>query len=487
MQNKNYVVFLIFQFQWSAHKIYTIFKKYGRIEFVEKRGYNHHYRLGYWNIQFESAQVTIQLLTKRQMVIDNIKINIDIPIFDRNLIDSKPFIAVICEILLQPPDEESPTNICNALNDDCLRKIFKKLDLVDICSVADVCLRFNRIAKEIPVLKYRNNEFSFEYLYRNYYTLAQIEDFLRKFGSLITWISTTKDDWYPNSIIVLGMCNEYCVNVNQIEYSIRESTEFMRDRNSTGVQLFNEIFTLLSRLKKLKVSIERSCIHTKIFDYITEHGSNIQELDFGRCVFLVRTFEQDIIRLSQLNNLKKFSCSFRRCSIAPLMQAFASQNVPIECLDVNEGIIDNDAIQFISQIKTISKLHFARSINLNDKHLIDLACNLPNLVNLSIFKRCTSPTQTEITINGIKKLLQHGNQLSKLILDEPIKRINDFDEIMRIIKSRNNGIKLNIELHSIVEKNIPAKKLSKIDLYFFQQVPQALLDKYSDYLTVNIY
>lgn len=34
------------------------------------------------------------------------------------------------------------------LNDDCLREVFGALEVLDLCSVADVCLRFRRIAQE---------------------------------------------------------------------------------------------------------------------------------------------------------------------------------------------------------------------------------------------------------------------------------------------------------------------------------------------------
>lgn len=55
----------------------------------------------------------------------------------------------IDEILLQAPDESSPKNIVNTLNDDCLTEIFTYLSFQDQCSVLGVCVRFNRIAKQL--------------------------------------------------------------------------------------------------------------------------------------------------------------------------------------------------------------------------------------------------------------------------------------------------------------------------------------------------
>lgn len=53
-----------------------------------------------------------------------------------------------------PPGQDSPKNILNILNNDCLQAIFRKLNGVrDIYSVAHVCTRFQQIAIECSTIE----------------------------------------------------------------------------------------------------------------------------------------------------------------------------------------------------------------------------------------------------------------------------------------------------------------------------------------------
>ena len=59
-----------------------------------------------------------------------------------------------------PPDQDSPTHILNALNDDCLQKVFKHLNANDLSSAAEVCVRFNQQVKCTFAQKYENMNLS---------------------------------------------------------------------------------------------------------------------------------------------------------------------------------------------------------------------------------------------------------------------------------------------------------------------------------------
>lgn len=96
-------------------------------------------------------------------------------------------------------------------------------------------------------------------------------------------------------------------------------------------------------------------------------------------------------------------------------------------------------MKFIIRMKQINSLE-VYSINLLDKHLIDIVKNLPNLTKIGI-------NNEGITMAGIMAMLQHANQLSTLRLQYGgiIVEAN-FIKIVQIIKNRNNGIILNIIL-----------------------------------------
>lgn len=61
------------------------------------------------------------------------------------------------------------------------------------------------------IIAYANN---CNYFRSSYYTLANIEDYLRKFGSLFTSISTKFDDKKYTSVILR---NDRCKNIKEIE------------------------------------------------------------------------------------------------------------------------------------------------------------------------------------------------------------------------------------------------------------------------------
>lgn len=460
-------------------------KQLGRVEFLAKGQLLKPY-FPNWKVQFESAQVAGELLSKRYVVIEE-AVKIDIPCIERNIDDGPVETANINDLLLDPPDQTSEKNILNALNDNCLRRIFKKLNLLDISSVAVVCLRFNKIAKEFSASKYRDEKLNCNLFHSNYYTLATIEDCFRKFGSLFTSISTKYDDKDYKSVILLGMIDEYCKNIKEIEIEMDTDYYSMKNiRFLAGIGSDNELIPLLSRLEKLRIfkKIETGRLYhsVKIFDLIAQNSLNIQELDFSGITFyftnphFVLYFDNSepskLAVLSQLKNLKKLIIGFYCSPIASHMQALSSNNMPIEILGVIDGEFDNDAIKFISEMKSITTLELTRPYNLNDEHLTELAQNLPNLNNIKIFKQVpiiaegsryydfNSFYKINITLNGIKKMLEHANQLSILTLDDAFEP-NDHMEIENIIQNRTNHIKLDIIIqNSTVDVSVNSQKYS---------------------------
>lgn len=260
-----------------------------------------------WCIQFSSARVAAELIAKGQIIIEHIKMNVkkgkeyteDVFDFTKKLYDT----------LLQPPDEESPKNIYNALNDDCLREVFKKLHLLDLSSVADVCVRFNGIAKEIFRSKSKDEMFNLKNLNRRVDmrvrsvkpTLPQIDDFLRNFGSSITSIK----EYSKYSDIIMPLVNKYCVKLEEIKMY-----------GHTNDQTLIELISLFARLKKLKVFCGSSNVGSifrskNIFCFISQYFSNIEELRFCTTEDFYCNpddFLENIVYLSQLEKMKSCIC-----------------------------------------------------------------------------------------------------------------------------------------------------------------------------------
>lgn len=57
-------------------------------------------------------------------------------------------IDVQTDPLSKPLDQSSEMHILNAINDDCLKEVFKYLPLQDLCNAAEVCVRFKQNANE---------------------------------------------------------------------------------------------------------------------------------------------------------------------------------------------------------------------------------------------------------------------------------------------------------------------------------------------------
>lgn len=87
--------------------------------------------------------------------------------------------------------------LLTVLNDDCLRHIFRQFScLVDFCSIANVCLKFNEIAREVFSLKIKKKKIRFcdlDVVWKGCITLPQIKYFFENFAASVTWIEYDSD------------------------------------------------------------------------------------------------------------------------------------------------------------------------------------------------------------------------------------------------------------------------------------------------------
>lgn len=90
-----------------------------------------------------------------------------------------------------PAEPDSPLNILNMMNDDCLKEIFERLPLRDLCSMADTCETFRRIAKEIFVVQFAKLKDEVKWL-----KFWQVESLFRNFGNQITEFAYDFDQFH---------------------------------------------------------------------------------------------------------------------------------------------------------------------------------------------------------------------------------------------------------------------------------------------------
>lgn len=115
------------------------------------------------------------------------------------------------------PDPESPGNILNVLNDDCLRTIFEstQLNLMDLGSIASVCKRFKRVARQVIDTIMQKKDHEPYKLNACGVILCRVESFIEHVGSFYPKIqlSSRRD-------LLCAFYRKYCKKVNELHISI---------------------------------------------------------------------------------------------------------------------------------------------------------------------------------------------------------------------------------------------------------------------------
>lgn len=500
-----------FQFYYNQH---AVFEKFGKLRFVgiDERRSEDHSIVGFVEFEEEYNSVAENLLSKGYMEIEDKKYRVKS--YNDYIQDSKQVSTTTIRLndteddqLLHPPDQDSPKHILNVLNDDCLSAIFEKLHFSTLIAVANVCIRFNGIAKNAFSSKYKFRKINILDLEWNRQpTLSQVNRFLNEFGSSITSLSLLKRSVgrysrrdIKDTDIVLKMINTYCTSLNELEFDSLEVHE----------QTLYKIRGLLERLEILRVyhlktasifDIISNCSELKILDmhfshYIREDGHfilpntvhkflvevNIRipwecehfyskaiqrftELNSKlKILKLWLAFKLVMKNLSKLNELNEFDIILEHSNFPPvIMKTLSSPNVQIENLKLfianwpPKAGMDYNLIETLSKFPNITEIRIRFVHSLTSDVLILLLKKLPNIKTLS-FNLYRLEDFHVISKNEcfiIKSILQHAMQLSKLtFMTEnthvpfecyPIGNAEYYD-ILKSVETRRNGIKLTIE------------------------------------------
>lgn len=129
--------------------------------------------------------------------------------------------AYIDTIRRTAPNEDSPDHILNTLSDDCLIDTFYYFNLHDLCTMANVCERFNEIAIKVFCATYKKRaDILYDLICQNReptsLSLAQIEIFIKTFGHEMNAFET-------RDLLELGMCAEHCTKLNILDLYVGSS------------------------------------------------------------------------------------------------------------------------------------------------------------------------------------------------------------------------------------------------------------------------
>lgn len=429
----------------------------------------------------------------------------------------------VMDLLQQPPKHDSPANILNVLNDDCIREILKKLHFSTLNSVVNVCIRFNYIAKEAFLSKYQSKQISISDLEWNRQpTLSQVNNFLCEFGSSISSLSLLKRELFrhvdkniKDTDVQLKMINKYCKKLTELAFSCLEVHEhtlyeirgvlkrlkILRIENITSTSFF-DIISVCSELEILEMHFEYQGNSTfilpnttfpKLFEVVFSYKWDTNFAPILRFIELHPTLK--ILKMSikstdwvgnvlgGLNELNELKISYSYEFSPHITQALSALNVQMK-LDLWNVLFRNNFISTISEFRNITEFRIQRFFNLNIDKLVLLLKNLPNIKRLHFdlyqLEDFDAIEKNEIFV--IKKIVQHANQLSELILHSTsVKRMGPFrqypiddlkyHEILESVENRISDIKLTIEFIFIVDLRSEYSSCSQ-SIFILNMVPK---------------
>lgn len=368
--------------------------------------------------------------------------------------------ASFAKSLLIAPDQSDCNHILNVLNDDCLYEVFKPLHLLDLCAVANVCVRFRHIAQSVFQLKYANFHFNLNrlrYSYDSYVTLNQMDLCLRLFGEQITRMDV---DCVLHEDVILGMISEYCPNLKVLEFdgstislgTVQALRPLIATLDAFHLNCLDErttqLFASNCAFQRLFLRNSSGIAPLPVMRFaqmieITLSDLHLKEPEISKFLELNRQIRKLEIIGGQVNDFKIISCSprhlqhleelklsfdcplgsslihwndFRRLRVLELtgkdfpitaiLGALHYAAAPLERLKLRyTRILHPNFIDFLCRMKSIIDLEFITNAgHLNDSQLISIAQNLPNLQHLVVNSKL-------ITTDGIRQMLKYADRL----------------------------------------------------------------------------
>lgn len=397
------------------------------------------------------------------------------------------------------PEHDSPLNILEIFNDDCLMLILKHLSLRDLCAVSEVCTKFKSNADKVFLLRFADlrilsdmavngifvcsdGEVLFdggismallEVLFHNFgpcmkslhldgtnwreEQIHRVFEILEKFGSSGA-ISTLKIEGYkvenvPNEMLKNLKCltissSDLCHGIANSLEVCRELIELhlIKSKNQqfivgamTPVQFMHGYGT---EANNSSISHDRSS--SNIFRSI---GLNLQKLE----TIEIETFEEssmnsarDVIFLTRLKHLNTLSLDCSKLPITELLNALLVENIPIKDLSLFGFDLDPENASSLSMWTQMEKLKISGR-NIESDQLPPIIKSMPHLKEIYLWS-------FDIDLEVVKDITATCKVLSLLEcsigLNSPKLTIEETDYVSFVdsVKNRYNDTKLLIRI-----------------------------------------
>lgn len=328
------------------------------------------------------------------------------------------------------PAVDSPENILNALNNDCVQEILRRLPIKDFLNAAQTCKRFRKNAKECFPYKsfyifsdYRQNE-------KRLLPIHQVKDFLIIFGHLIKkiyWLDTSK--WKSifsgnNRNDITDAIADYCGETLIELEIINQLIEFKKDTR----------FNSLEYLYLKNVTVRRFALFPQLKRWDMINVSDYNALLHDTRLPIVSSAVNCIVRNNEYVNTR-----FSRAALFDWMrQKFPS--LTIARIIHNPFLTDDVVIEFqkLNPLLTMFAVFQPKPKYVSTSVLEDIAFRLPHLKSLDFRHIKMNPNMHSV----LKDVLLELKHLDTIYL--PYRYIDDEEisrEIVNIVAKNDVKIK----------------------------------------------
>lgn len=409
---------------------------------------------------------------------------------------SEPFSSQQTKKSKQTESNDELAESLLTLNDDCILDIFKSIDIVTLCFMANVCNRLRSLADLDFRRRYNENE-----IQESEYNKSTFRRVICKFGYFFEMMRPS-----PEQTIDATMLDKYCPNIwNLSLYSnmIDCNTRTQLFKHLKHLIVYNchftgntkKLFENCSELQCLSVTgslkICRNAIvkrFSKLFSFhLDESSDDAQELSeffklnshlahFSGCSHLndacisaiasnmtnarkiklvanrMKSRDQTkdgLLKLAELKALERLELhasddsSYRQFT-EPLMQAIANAKIVIDSITLENFKFDTKAIESLANLKSITKLGLKCKEGFLESDLMLLASGLPLLTSLRI---STGFSPIAISMDGLIKLVQIAGRLTFLglgVITNLHINQNEIDTLLDAVKIGESNRRLYI-------------------------------------------
>lgn len=379
------------------------YEQYGAIRSWRFNALQDNYHLTCY-IEFEDSQIVADLMSRGYIYINDYKIEIK-RMLQYESDESAPKTSKNATLELLPGKSLSE-NVLDALNDDCLRSIFRKLHLLGLHMVSNVCVRFRKIAVETFRLKCKNEFFQLCDVMMDFpISLQLVDKFLQIFGPSIDKLKISREEVAFDVKMLndlLRMIGKHCTNISALEIDYREEMDFYTRPFNVPVsdEMLTELSHLFRRLKHLKFIVKSS----QTFNDLISTCSQLESLRIN--MFPMMTIIPTEIVLPKLHSLHLdfFCCVYLQ---------FFKRNRQLKTISINDFDAETTLFQDIAEnFPNVDSL----SIRMREWKDDNYAANVLHLADLKSLQCLRFDCNRKNVSSFMRKLLQNNVELKHLEL-----------------------------------------------------------------------